>query len=267
LPRHGPLDGIAGVMLDLDGVLWVGRTPVRGAPEAVEKMREMGKRIVFTTNNSSRSRRECVAMLGKIGIRAAEMEILTSGYVAAVYLSRVPGRVRAYVIGERGLKEELSRAGIRLLSEDRADEATHLVVGKDSGINYGRIWAGLRAIMSGAEFVATNTDPTYPTERGLAPGAGSMVGAITGCSGRSPDVIMGKPYPHMMKLALELMGTEPERTAIIGDRLEIDVRAGKSLGMRTVLVLSGVTGREAVKKIGKEMRPDFVFGSLAEAVR
>ncbi|MEM2874630.1 MAG: HAD-IIA family hydrolase [Candidatus Hadarchaeales archaeon] len=260
------LDGILGIMLDLDGVVWVGKTPVEGAPEAVSRLREMGKKIVFTTNNSARSRKECIRMLGKIGIRAREEEIVTSGYATAVYLSRLRREVRAYVIGERGLKRELVQVGIKVLSDENAGNATHLIVGKDSTINYRRIWAGLRALMGGAEFVATNTDPTYPTELGLAPGAGAMLGAITGCSGRTPDLIIGKPYLPMLKIGLEIMGTTSRETAIIGDRPEIDVMAGKLAGMRTILVLSGVTKKNDLKRMRGDMRPDYVFESLMEVV-
>jgi len=253
-------------MLDLDGVVWIERTPVRGARKAVEKIREMGMKIVFTTNNSARTRREYVKMLESVGIEAKEEEVLTSGYATAVYLSRSTKRARVYVMGEKGLKEELKRAGIVVVPMDRAEKATHLVVGKDSGINYKKIWACLRTLMAGAEFVATNTDPTYPTERGVAPGAGAMIGAVTGCSGRTPDVIMGKPYPHMLKLALELMGIPATQTAIIGDRIDTDIRAGKSMGMRTILVLTGVTKKDVLKKAGRAIAPDFVFNSLAEVV-
>ncbi|MEM2874598.1 MAG: HAD-IIA family hydrolase [Candidatus Hadarchaeales archaeon] len=263
---HRALEGISGIMLDLDGVVWVGRTPVKGAPEAVRRLREMGKKIVFMTNNSARSRKEYIWMLRKIGIRAKENEIVTSGRATAVYLSRLRREVRAYVIGERGLKRELVQAGIKVLSDEDAGNATHLVVGKDSTINYRRIWSGLRALMGGAEFVATNTDATYPTENGLAPGAGAMIGAMTGCSGRTPDIVIGKPYSHMLKIGLEIMGTTARETAIIGDRAETDVMAGKLAGMRTILVLSGVTKKNDLKRVKKDMRPDYVFDSLAEVV-
>ncbi|MEM2878145.1 MAG: HAD-IIA family hydrolase [Candidatus Hadarchaeales archaeon] len=264
--RCRALDGISGVIIDLDGVVWVGRTTVAGVQEAIQAIRRMGKRIVFTTNNSSKSRKEYVKMLRRSGGDAEEHEVLTSGYAAAEYLRRKKDAVRAHVVGERGLREELVRAGIKILPEEKSEDATHLVVGLDRTINYRKIWFAMKSLMSGAEFVATNTDPTYPTELGLTPGAGAIVGAISGCSGRNPDVVLGKPYPYIMKMALELLGTGAGQTAIIGDRLEVDVKAGKLCGIRTILVLSGVTKREDLRKVERDMRPDFVFNSLSEVV-
>ncbi len=256
------VDEIPAFILDMDGVLYIGEAPIEGAAEAVEWLRERGKKLVFSTNNSTNTRGAYVRKLARMDIRARESEMVTSAYATALYLRRHSPRAKIYVIGERGLKLELKWAGIGLVSYDRADEATHVVVGMDRTVDNKKLTGGLRAILAGAEFIATNADATYPTETGLSPGAGAMVGALVGCSGRSPKVVIGKPSPRMIKIALGALGSKPGETAIVGDRLDTDMMAGKRAGLTTILVLSGVSKKRDVVKFRKKVVPDFVIESL-----
>ncbi len=252
---------LSALILDLDGVLYVGNTPVEGVPEFMERWRERGGKAVFVTNNSSLSRRDYVRKLEGMGIRARVEEVITSGYVAAEYLRRRSPGGRVYVVGEKGLREELRRVGMRLVEEG----ADWLVVGIDRRFNYRKLARALEVLRGGAGFLATNADPTYPTEKGLQPGAGAMVSAISFSSGRKP-LLIGKPSTRMYRMALRLLGTEPRETAAVGDRLDLDVVPAKRLGLVSVLVLSGATPREALRGLGEERKPDLVLNRLPELV-
>lgn len=251
----------------MDGVLYTGDRPIEGASRAVKWFRDRGKKLIFSTNNSAGTRTEYVRKLAKMGISVRESEIVTSGYATAMYLRKRCPRAKIYVIGENGLRSELKQVGLKLVSQGEAEEATHVVAGLDRKINYIKIAGGLRALLAGAEFIATNADTTYPTEVGLSPGAGAMVGALAGCAGKEPSLVIGKPSPNILKIALRLLSARPRETAIIGDRIDTDVRAGKMTGLRTILVLSGACTKKEVQKVeDTEMAPDFVFKSIVEVV-
>jgi len=251
----------------MDGVLYTGDRPIEGAAKAVKCLRGTGKKLVFATNNSASSRADYVRKLSRIGIAVEESEVLNSGHATAIYLKRRCPRARVYSIGEEGLRQELELAGITVLPQMKSKGATHVVVGLDRKLSYKKIDEGLQALFAGADFVATNPDPTYPTEKGQSPGAGATIGALAGCYGKKPSAVLGKPNTAMIELALKVMGTRPRNTAMVGDRIDADVAAGKKLGMRTVLLLSGIaTARDVARVHGTKLAPDFVFGSLAEAV-
>jgi 4-nitrophenyl phosphatase len=261
------LDRISAIILDMDGVLYTGKRPIYGAPDAVKRFRESGKKLIFSTNNSTITRAGYSRKLTQMGIPVHESEILTSGYATAMYLRNRCSNAKIYVVGEKGLKSELKLAGLEIVPEKEAEKATHVVAGFDRKINYRKISGGLRALLAGAEFIATNTDSTYPTEDGLFPGAGAIIGALAGCSGRGPSLVVGKPSIHMIKIALEMLGAKPKEVVIIGDRIDTDVRAGKIAGIRTVLVLSGVcTEKDAREVMNTKMAPDFVFKSIVDVM-
>jgi len=256
------LPELRALILDLDGVVYVGNTPVEGTAEFLRRWREGGKKVMFVTNNSSLSREDYAKKLGRMGIEASPQEILTSGYLAAEYLRRRMPDAKVYVVGERGLKEELRRAGMRVLKREDVD---CVVVGIDRNFDYRKLEQALRALQRGAKFLATNADPTYPTEGGLLPGAGAIVSALSFSSGKKP-LILGKPSTRMYKMALRLLGTKPEETGAVGDRLDLDVVPAKKLGMFSILVLSGVTKGKDLEGLGKEGRPDLVLNRISDMV-
>ncbi len=248
------------LLLDMDGVIYLGDSPIEGAVETIEALRDRNKSLIFLTNNSTKTREEYVEKLSGLGITAKESEVVTSAYATARFISEKSGGESCYVIGENGLKEELRRAGLELLPRNRAEEASYVVVGMDRGLNYEKIWGGLSAILSGADFIATNPDPTYPTSEGLAPGAGASIGAISGTSEMKPSTIVGKPHPYMLRTALRSVDSDPGSAVIIGDRISTDIEAGKRVGLKTILVLSGVT--DADKASEADEKPDFVMDSI-----
>lgn len=257
------INQISTFFLDMDGVLYTGDTPINGAAETITYLRRRGKKIVFMTNNSMHTRRAYVRKLARIGIPASESKIITSAYATRLYLLKRAPRARVYVVGGQGLKEELAQGGFRILSDSRASDADFVVAGLDRAINYKKLTAGVRALLAGAEFIATNTDAVYPTGDGISPGAGAIIGALSVSSGKQPKVVIGKPSLNMVKLALEIVRSKPSETAIVGDKLSTDVQVGKRAGFKTILVLSGVTSRRDFEKIKnrKEM-PDAVIPSI-----
>ena len=267
MPELSRINRLSTFFLDMDGVLYLGDTPIDGAVKAVAYLRKKGKKIVFMTNNSAYTRGMYVRKLARMGIPARESEIITSAYATVLYLRKHSPRARLYVVGEPGLKKELKRGGFEVLSDGRAERADFVVAGLDRTMSYKRLTAGVRALLAGVELIATNTDATYPTESGLCPGAGAVVGALSSSSGKPPKVVIGKPSPNMIKLALAVAGSKPRETAILGDRLTTDIRAGKQAGLTTILVLTGVASRQDVKKVKRtRWAPDVVIPSIKSLV-
>lgn len=256
------------LILDMDGVIYVGDSPIEGVKKTIEKLRSQGKKLVFMTNNSAKTRSGYVKKLSDLGLKVNKDDIITAPYATAIYLqekSSENGKV--FVIGEEGLKSELKEAGFEVLSEKNAEDADFVVAGMDRNLNYEKIAAGLRALLAEAEFIASNPDPTYPTETGLAPGAGATIGALSGASGIEPALIIGKPSRYMVDIALEKTDTLPDQAAIIGDRLDLDIKVGKKVGLTTILVLTGVNSNDDVKKVkGSPDAPDFVLNTIRELI-
>ncbi|MFH1821874.1 MAG: HAD-IIA family hydrolase [Methanobacteriota archaeon] len=254
------LQKMSAVILDMDGVLYRGSEPIKGAAKAVAFLRNSGKKVIFLTNNSESSRSSYVKKLASMGIPASEGEVVTSGQVTADYIKARDPNARVFAIGGEGLMQELKREGLHLVKHEKA---THVVVGIDRSVTYEKLKGGFRALLSGAEFIATNPDNVYPTEKGLSPGAGAIIGALERSSARKPNAVMGKPSPYIIQFVLRILGTRPSETAIIGDQIDTDIKAGSRTGLMTVLVLSGVSKAEDVKRAsGTKNAPDFVIDSL-----
>ena len=248
-----------GVVCDLDGVVYRGQEPVAGAAQAIERLRRRGTRVLFCTNNSTPTVEDCRSALRRVGVDAAADDILTSAVVAGETLARRGRRgARALVVGEAGLRESIAAAGLAL---DDGDERSGdvVVVGLDRGFTYAAMRRALQWLRAGAEFVATNTDATFPAPGGVVwPGAGAIVASLIECSGRHPEV-MGKPHAPMMDAA-ERRLAGAQRVAIVGDRPETDLAGGAAKGWTTVLVLTGVTSRAEAAKA--RPRPDVVLDGL-----
>jgi len=254
------LKKISSIVLDMDGVLYRGNEPIEGAAKAVAFLRNSGKKVIFLTNNSESTRASYVKKLANMGIPVSVDEVVTSGQVSAEYIKSRNPHARVFVIGGKGLRSEIKLAGLDLT---KPEKATHVVVGIDQSVDYEKLKGGLKALLLGAKFIATNPDNVYPTETGLWPGAGAIIGALERSSGRKPDAIIGKPSPHTIRFVLRILGTKPDETAIIGDQLSTDVKAGKRAGLMTILVLSGVSKAEDIGKDGGAKNvPDFVIDSL-----
>jgi len=237
---HDPLARYRAFLLDIDGVLVREATPIPGAVEGLRALHRRG-RVLFLSNNSSRSRAQLADRLAGLGFDAVPEELVPSSYVAAQYLAETTGSVPYWLIGERGLDEELRLAGHR--PSACPEEAEWVVAGIDWAIDYGKLADALRALQAGARLLATNTDPTFPGREEHLPGAGAIVGALRGM-GYPPQVVVGKPSPIAFQYALKRLDGAAGSALMIGDRLETDIAGAAAVGIDTVLVLTGVTTRD-----------------------
>lgn len=247
------------VIFDLDGVVYRGEHAIDGAGNAMHTLSDAGWKLLFATNNASKTR-ETVAdkITSRTGFSADPHDVVTSAMAAAWFMK---GRyATTYVVGVKGLRWEMQNAGIEVVE---TSEAESVVVGVDFELSYAHIAMASEAIRNGAAFIATNTDATFPTADGrLAPGAGSIVAAIATASGRSP-IICGKPHPTMGNLVAELV--VGEQIWMVGDRVETDIELAKNHGWLSILPLTGVT--TTVDGIPADQLPDHVVSSIADVPR
>lgn len=257
---------IRGLVLDMDGVLWHGDRPLPGLRELFAALERPPLPFVLATNNATKTVAQYVRKLERLGVTARVEQILTSPVATAGYLrQRYPEGENVYVVGEVGLKQTLADADFRVIgpAEVRAGEVAAVVVGGlvTDTLSYELLALGSLLVRRGAAFVATNYDLTYPSEIGQLPGAGAVLSVITRASGVQPTVI-GKPHPAMFAEALRRLGTRPDETLMVGDRLETDIEGAAAAGLKTALILTGVSQREDVGSVV----PDYIFGDLLELV-
>jgi HAD superfamily hydrolase (TIGR01457 family) len=225
-------------LLDLDGVLYRGDEPVDGAPEAVEELRKLGKRIAFVTNNSSRTPAQVAEKLAGVGVSADPEEVVTSALATAWTLARRGGG-SAFVIGEAGIRTALAAHGIEVV-DGTPERTDYVIVGWDRNADYARLRTAALLVQRGSSLVATNADPSYPAPKGLWPGAGALLAVVTTTLGRPPDEVIGKPHPTLYQIALERSGGG--RPLVVGDRLDTDIAGAAPLGWDSLLVWTGVAG-------------------------
>jgi len=268
-------DRFDGLLVDLDGVVWIGREPVPGAPEALRTLLEAGKRVVFVTNNPGRPPAAYAERLGELGVAIGEEQIVTAGMVAARLAGEVAATAgeggSALVIGAPALKEMVAATGARVVEGEEAWGAAVVVVSGHRGFDYDELLASKRALDRGAALFATSHDPTMPYPGGELPGTGAILAAVETASGRRAE-IAGKPERHLFEMAIEVLRgsfrtddvqKEPQdlRVAMVGDRITSDIEGGRRAGLETVLVLSGTTSPE--EAAAADPAPDFVLRDLS----
>ena len=256
-------------VLDLDGVIYRGMEPQPHAKETVLTLRDRGHTVRFYTNNSAQSRQSYAAKLESMGIPTPSDHIMTSSYAAALYFieKNAVGKT-VYQIGESGITEELEAVGMRVITDGAECDSRidFVVVGIDRDFHYRKLAFAQKAIDGGAEFIATNEDPTFPIEGGvLLPGGGSLVAAVRAATSVQPFVI-GKPQTYAFNKILELTGSTPRQSIMVGDRLDTDILVGNRAGARTVLVLTGVATREEAERAVGDLKPDRIIDTLAELI-
>lgn len=278
------LDGADVFIFDCDGVIWKGDSLIDRVPEVLAKLRALGKRIFFVTNNSTKSRKGYKKKFDELGLDVDPSEIFSSSFAAAAYLEQTnfatTGK-KVYVIGEVGIEEELSMIGVPFVGgpadSDKAPDMKPggtlqvdplvgaVVVGFDRNINYYKIqYAQLAINEYGAEFIATNLDAvTHLTDAQEWAGNGSMVGAIKGCTGKEPTLV-GKPSPLMIDYMEKKFGLDRSRIVMVGDRLDTDILFGADNGLKTCLTLSGVTTEAKLNSPENSIKPDFYVDSIAD---
>jgi glycerol 3-phosphatase-2 len=243
-------------LFDLDGVIYRGTEVVPGAPDAVARLREMGKGIAFVTNNSGRTPEAVATKLTGLGIPAVRDDVETSALVTASLLAS-RGVSEAFVVGERGIRQALEDVGIAIVDGD-VQRAQVVVVGWDRQMDYTKLRTASLLVERGATLVATNADASYPAPDGNWPGAGALLAAIETTTGRRAEVV-GKPHAPIMLAALERAGGG--RPLVIGDRLETDIAAAVGVGWDSMLVLTGIA--EAGDVAASSFAPTWVAKDLS----
>ena len=242
LPPH-----IKSLILDMDGVLWKADAPIGDLPAIFDRIRARGLRFVFATNNSTKTSAQYVALLEGFGVQVEPWQVVTSSQAAAHAMAqKLPHGAKVFMIGEDGLRIPLEERGFEVLPVDQATSAQAVVMGMDRRISFEKMVEAALLVRNGAAFYATNTDKTFPTPRGQIPGGGAWISVITTATDVQP-IVAGKPFPFLMELALERLGTKVEETLVVGDRLETDIAGGQAVGCPTALVLSGVSTRDQAK--------------------
>lgn len=266
------------LLVDLDGVVYRGAAPVPGVAAVLAARAAVGDDVVYVTNNSMFYRTDYVTRLAEMGAPVHPDRVVSSSRATALYIrDHEPGVTRVLALGAGGLDRELRDAGLEVttaahaatrVSQEAIDSMTAanvpdaVVVGLDPQLTYLRIAVAADCIRAGARFIATNRDPIYPTERGVRPGAGSVVAAVEATTGVVP-VSIGKPAPYLLEEAARVVGREAGEAIMIGDGIGTDLAAARVVGARSVLMLTGVTSSAQVDALPADERPTEVAADAA----
>jgi NagD protein len=255
----GSIQSKKGFICDMDGVLYHGNRLLPGAKEFVEWLHKNNKRYLFLTNSSERSPLELKQKLARLGLDVGEEHFYTSALATASFVaSQTPGG-SAYVIGAAGLINALYDAGITM-NDVNPD---YVIIGETPSYNYESIVRAVGFVNNGARLIGTNPDITGPSETGILPACRALVAPVELATGKDAYFI-GKPNPLMMRHARRILALESEDTAIIGDRMDTDIVAGIESGIDTILVMTGVTDSENIKRFS--YRPDLILGTVGDVV-
>ncbi|EOA16821.1 hypothetical protein CARUB_v10005042mg, partial [Capsella rubella] len=278
------IDSVETFIFDCDGVIWKGDSLIEGVPETLDMLRAKGKRLVFVTNNSTKSRKQYGKKFETLGLNVNEEEIFASSFAAAAYLQSInfPKDKKVYVIGEEGILKELELAGFQYLGGpddgkkqielkpgflmEHDHDVGAVVVGFDRYFNYYKIQYGTLSIREnpGCLFIATNRDAvTHLTDAQEWAGGGSMVGALVGSTQREP-IVVGKPSTFMMDYLADKFKIQKSQICMVGDRLDTDILFGQNGGCKTLLVLSGVTSISMLESPDNKIQPDFYTSKISD---
>lgn len=254
----GWIDEIDAFVLDMDGVLYRGNQMIPEVPAFLESLEAAGISVMMATNNATATPEDYERKLEKMGIAVSGDQVVTSALATGDYLrDHYPTGSRAYVVGMTALREAVFGDGHFVEATSDVDV---VVSGADFELRYESLKIACLCIRGGADYVATNADSTFPSEEGLIPGAGAIVAALVASGGKDP-VVVGKPSPVMVETCIARLGTTPERTVMLGDRLDTDILAGQRAGARTILVTTGISSIEDVANTGIE--PDVIVPTLS----
>jgi HAD superfamily hydrolase (TIGR01450 family) len=267
------------LLVDLDGVVYRGSEPVPGVAEVLAARAAAGDDVVYVTNNSMHYRADYVTRLAAMGAPVTQDRVVSAPRATALHIrDHEPSIRRVLAVGASGLERELRDVGLdvttvgaaatRMSQEPingfvAAGEPDAVVVGLDPNLTYLRLAAANDCIRLGARFIATNRDPLYPTERGLRPGAGSVVMALEASSGVVPMTI-GKPEPLLLEIAAEAVGRRVTEAIMIGDGIATDLAAARAVGARSIFMLTGVSSLEQLDALAPEERPTAIAADAAE---
>lgn len=257
---------IRALIIDMDGVLWHGNQAVAGLMEFFQTLRKLNIKFILATNNASSTPQQYVDKLGKMGVTVELNEVMTSAMATAMYLAQQtePAKTRVFVVGEDGAVGALKEQGFILtglyeINGPTSKGADIVVCGKDHGISWDKLATATLNIRAGAKFIGTNGDNTLPTELGLIHGNGAILAALETATGVKPQII-GKPEPIMYQQAISRLGSDLSATIAIGDKLETDILGAVRTGIRSLMVLTGVSTQADLDK--SDFKPTWVMPDI-----
>ena len=242
-------------IIDMDGTFYLDGNLIDGALDFLARVKQLGKDFFFFTNNSSNNVEVCRQKLAKMGCEVPPEKIIISSHVTADFLNRNRKGKTVYLLGNERLTADFEAAGVPLVKE----KPDIVVLGFDTTLTYQKLWDACRYIANGAEYIATHPDLNCPTADGFMPDTGSMMALVKASTGKEP-LVMGKPYRYTVEYLTNRLGCAPDELCFIGDRLETDILIGQKHNIPSVLVLTGVTDRDAYKK--SDIRATLVCDSL-----
>jgi 4-nitrophenyl phosphatase len=259
------MNTIKHLILDMDGVLWRGDTPVPGLVEFFAALRAAGIGFVMATNNATKTAAMYTERLARFGVAVGPEQILTSAEATASYLAEhYETGAPAYVIGDKGLWDAIIAQGFRPITAQAVRDgasAAFVVAGLSRTATYEDLAMGSLLIHRGAPFIGTNPDVTFPSELGPLPGAGALLAALSTATGVEPTVI-GKPGPIIFREAVKRLAADPSTVAMVGDRLSTDIAGAKAAGLQAILVLTGISTRG--EAAAATVKPDYIFADITE---
>lgn len=250
-------------LVDQDGTVYLGEDLLPGARRFFTLLARHGRDYLFLSNNSSQDARYYVDKLGRLGLPVTPRQVMTSGDATTGYLAEQMPGARLFVLGTPSLEGELQRAGFTLVAEPGADgrgSVDAVVLGFDKTLTYRKLELAAGLLLAGVPYFATHADLVCPTPHGPIPDAGSIIALLERSTGRLPLVI-GKPEPRLVQLALARFDRTAEQAAMIGDRLYTDMEMAHRAGITSLLVLSGETRQLPP---GGDPRVTHAFANLGE---
>ena len=247
-----------GYVFDLDGTVYLGEALLPGAKETIQTLRRMGCRMAFVSNKPVDTRQSYADKLTRLGLPTSVDQIVNSSQVLIRELSAHAPGCRVFPIGEQVLIDGLIAAGFRL--SDVPGQIDYVIASFDRTFVYHKLQIAFDAIRAGAHLIATNADAYCPVPGGGEPDAACIIAAIEACTGHKVEQVYGKPSPLMVQAAMAIVGTDPQDSIMVGDRLETDIVMGQQAGMATALPLTGATTRDKLSV--SDVRPDYVLERL-----
>jgi len=272
--KMAQITNIKGLIIDMDGVLWHGNDAVDGLIPFFATLRELAIPFILATNNASLTQQQYIDKLAVMGVEVAAKEILTSSMATATYLAEhlADDERRLFVIGEAGLREPLLEQGFILTDNCQfnppnkagMDSVDVVVSGLDRQLTWDKLATATLHLNAGAQFYATNSDTTLPTELGNVMGNGGVLAALTAVTGVKP-ISIGKPEPILYQYALAILGCEATNTITIGDRLDTDIFGAVNAGMRSILVLTGISTLADIADV--DYQPTWIMQDINDIAR
>ena len=252
------------LLADLDGVVYAGQHAIPGAVEALQQLAGLGIGLGYVTNNASRSPAQVAAHLRELGAPAEDSQVVSSSQAAAELLSAMlPPGAKVLITGSPALAQEIELVGLTPVSS-QAEDPVAVVQGFNPGIGWTDLAEAAYVVSAGALWVATNTDMSIPQARGIAPGNGTLVAAVSAATGQTP-LVAGKPEAPLFHAAAKRLAAE--RPLVVGDRLDTDILGGNNAGFATVAVLTGVDTRNTILAARTAERPDYIISELSDLHR